>query len=264
MLKINLMTMISFGLIILLSSCNKEQMTNDEISAYAGNPEINVYDQFQQLSGFYTLDNIPLIYNKQDVDELMKDKEDADAEKLNRFLYEIGLATRDLTNDPSFNKLMVEMAKDINTGTVYLLDLKTKAPKYYDHINQVLSKKNLSLEYIADNMTHKPLTGNPEFPETMEIEKYEPTIEVLNYEQANVNIQPVLSPNLECQLFEDKYQDHIVAWVHQEKGGFEEIILGEETVINTTNPVFTVNHSISKEIMERIGKLKKSGVKKFF
>jgi len=196
----------------------------------------------------YTLDQIPLLENKQDINQLMLNPNDKDEEKLNNYLYEIGLATKDLIKNEEFNQTIIGMAKKSDNQTAYLLDLKTEAPIFFNIINENLAKNNLSLERIAEDMTHNPLTGNPEYPVTMEIEKYVPAIFIPNLNALDDNKQPLLSPNVETDCSQDsEIEDFIITWYFDKNGNQHEIILGEQTSLKTTNPLFLIDHAIPKK-----------------
>ena len=195
----------------------------------------------------YTLDQIPLLENKQDINQLMLNPNDKDEEKLNKYLYEIGLATKDLIKNGEFNQTIIEMARKSGNQTAYLLDLKTEAPIFFNIINENLAKNNLSLERIAEDMTHVPLTGNPEYPVTMEVEKYVPAIFIPNIDAIDNNKQPLISPNIETDCSQNsEIEDFIVTWYFDKNGIQHEIILGEETSLKTTNPLFLIDHAIKK------------------
>ena len=76
----------AFAIALTILSCNKEKSTTP--------------NQMNENRIDYTLENVPLFANAQDVNLLMKSDYDKDGEKLNRYLYEIGLATRELIKDP--------------------------------------------------------------------------------------------------------------------------------------------------------------------
>lgn len=206
----------------------------------------------------YRLNDIPIIKNHQDIEYLMTDMNDSDGTKLNHYLYEIGIATRELIQNSEFNTTIIKLAKESNMEVAYLLDLRKEAPEFYDVINFNLSKKGLSLELISEDMTHKPLTGNPKYPSTMDTEKYEPTIFIPNLNQINEGLQPIISPNIEVDCSEDEsLEDYIVSWFYNDSNELQEIIIGEETSLRTTNPLFLINHSIEKKKMLSIGKVRK-------
>ncbi|WP_438711972.1 hypothetical protein ACSTS3_05720 [Aquimarina muelleri] len=221
------------ALVCIISSCEKEEITNENLK------EIN----FKNVSN-YTLDNIPIIKNNQDIDILMQNQEDKDEEKLNKYLYEIALATRDLIKDDNFNKTIIQMAKDSKTETAYLLDLEKVAPRYFDIINKNLKRNGLSLQSIANDMTHTPISSNPEYPETAEIEKYLPSIFIPNLDKIDSNKQPIISANIETDCANnEQIEDFIVSWYFTNNGELQEIILGEETSLKTSNPLFLIDHA---------------------
>jgi len=201
----------------------------------------------------YTLDQIPLLENKQDILQLMLNPNDKDEEKLNKYLYEIGLATKDLIKNEEFNQTIIGMAKKSDNQTAYLLDLRTEAPIFFKIINENLAKNSLSLERIAEDMTHIPLTGNPEYPATMEVEKYVPAIFIPNLNALDNNKQPLLSPNIETDCSQNsEIEDFIITWYFNKNGNQVEIILGENTSVKTTNPLFIIDHAIKKHQLSTI------------
>ncbi|GGX03579.1 hypothetical protein [Aquimarina muelleri] len=222
------------ALVFTISSCEKEEITNEDLK------EIN----FKNVSN-YTLDNIPIIKNNQDINILMQNQEDKDEEKLNKYLYEIALATRDLIKDDNFNKTIIQMAKESGIEIAFLLDLEKIAPRYFDIINKNLKRNGLSLQSIANDMTHTPISSNPEYPETAEIEKYVPGIFIPNLDQIDSNKQPIISANTETDCTNnEQIEDFIVSWYFTNSGELKEIILGEETSLKTSNPLFLIDHAV--------------------
>ncbi len=201
----------------------------------------------------YSLDRIPNIPNEQNVAELLLNPRDKDEEKLNKYLYEIGVAIKPLIKESDFNQIIIDLALNSDSETAYLLDLKEKSPYYFKIINENLGKVNLSLESIADDMTHTPLTGNPKYPETMEVEKYVPAIFIPNLAKVDKLKQPLLSPNVEVNAENNSdIEDYIVTWYFDEAGKEFEIILGEETSLSTTNPLFLVDHASPKGYLPQL------------
>ncbi len=195
----------------------------------------------------YSLDKIPVLKNEQDVNTLLLNPNDKDEEKLNKYLYEIGLAIKPLIKESNFNQIIIDLAINSGSETAYLLDLKDKSPYYFNLINENLAKVNLSLEGIANDMTHTPLTGNPKYPETMEVEKYVPAIFIPNLISVDRVKQPLLSPNVEVNAENNsEIENYIVTWYFNDAGEEFEIILGEETSLVTTNPLFLIDHASPK------------------
>ena len=195
----------------------------------------------------YELDNnVPLMANTQDVEALLENPDDRDDERINKYLFELGLATRELTHDMGFNRIILHLARESETQTANLLDLAKVAPEYYDAINATLSAKRLTIRSIANDLTHRPVAPNPEFTKTAELEKYVPAIFVPNLERADPALRPILSPNIEVNSDEDEsVEDHIVAWHYSRDGTLREIILGEETSLNTTTPLFLLDNAVT-------------------
>jgi len=213
-------------------SCNKDKIEPTSKTAYTSTID-------------YTLNEIPLIENNQDIHQLMLSPNDQDEEKLNKYLYEIGLATKDLIKDEDFNQVIIDMAIESGTETAFLLDLEEKSPKYFAIINQNLSKKQLSLQAIANDMTHRPINPNPKFPETAEVEKYLPAIFIPNLNDIDKNKQPLLSPNIETNCTNHpEIEDYVITWYFDVDGNEKEIILGEETSKSTANPLFFIDHAV--------------------
>lgn len=228
-------TIAMFTLSFLALACNKEDVQE------------TVDENVSRANIDYTLDKVPLLENEQDINQLIINSNDKDEEKLNKYLYEIGLATKELIKNKEFNQTIIEMAKKSDNQTAYLLDLKTEAPIFFNIINENLAKNNLSLDRIAEYMTHEPLTGNPEYPITMEVEKYVPAIFVPNLAAIDHNKQPLLSPNIETDCSQNSdIEDYIVTWYYDENSNLHEIIVGEETSLKTTNPLFLVDHASPK------------------
>lgn len=203
----------------------------------------------------YRLDNIPMIKYSENQEVAMKSENDADEEKLNRQLFELAEATKDLIKDYSFVELIVRLARESNVETVYYSEIKDKGLTFYNSINQKLALKGLSIKSITANMTHQPILPNPEFPETGELEIYEPSIFVPNVVNANANLQALISPNIETEYNEE---DYILAWFFDENGVQRETILNESTTTQTANPIFILDHSIPKVKMDKIGAYIKS------
>jgi hypothetical protein len=140
--------------LLLSFSCNKQ------------NEILNPNETEQQYQIIYGLNNIPIIDNKQDINLLMTDPDDADSEKINLLLYKLSLATRDLVKNAEFNATIIKLARESENKTANLLLLEEIAPQFYDAINNNLKADNLSIKSIADNLTHAPVAPNPKFPET--------------------------------------------------------------------------------------------------
>lgn len=175
---------------------------------------------------------------------------DSDEVKLNQQLIDLAWATKELTKDIEFNRIIIESAKESGTETVYYSQLKEKAPEYYNKINQKLTTIGTSIEMITATMTYEPLNPNPDYPETAEVEIYEPSIMVPNSEILDQNKIPLISPNIEKVYNKEVY---IKCWFYKENGEIDSTLIGEETWLISTNPIFILNHSIPYDKMKELG-----------
>ena len=229
--KLIFAVMAIFGITVFMSSCKKE------IGIEPKEP-INQTLKSVQVSN-YSLDNLPILENKQNIEKLLLNPEDRDDEKINNYLYELSLVTRELIKDANFNNIIIELANKSENQTANLLELEKIAPEYYRAINSKLSGKGLSLSSLSGDLTHKPVAINSEFPETSEIEKYIPSIFIPNLSIIDINKQPIISPNIEVDCRNNEsIEDNIIAWYYTKDGNLKEILLNEETSLKTTNPLF--------------------------
>lgn len=205
----------------------------------------------------YSLDKVPLDkYDSNisksttvtDIKTLMTNPDDADDEKINNYLYEISIATRDLIKDPAFNQAIISLAQNSETQSANLLDLERVAPIYYNAINSKLSSKNLSLTTIANDLTHAPIAPNMTYSETAETEHYVPAIFIPNLDRLNSQLQPIISPNIEVDSRSDeRIEDNIIAWFYPSatSSAVTEIMLSEATSLSTTNPLFLLDNAVT-------------------
>lgn len=232
-----ILTIAIFG----LGSCNKEDMSES----------ITLKNQ----NVIYNLDKIPIKSVKSnsksvvtDIKTLMTNPDDLDDEKINNYLYQLSLATRDLIKDANFNQVIIEMAQNSETNTANLLDLETVAPNYFKAINIKLAENDLSLQTIANDLSHEPIAPNESYPITAVTEHYVPAIFIPNIETVNTSLQPIISPNIEVDSREDEsIEDNIIAWFYNTADDtlVTEIMLSEETVENTTNPIFLLDNAVT-------------------
>jgi len=211
-------------------SCKKETISNPISSTKIGEEG---------------LDRIPMIEINESLEELMRNDDDADEQKLNYQLFELAEATKALIQRNDFKQLLLTLARDSQLGTVYYSEIQEHTPELYTMINNKLAEKDLSIESITQNMTHRPINPNPEFPETAELERYEPAIYVPNFQIANADAKALISPNIEIEIEEE---DYIVAWFYKSDGSIGQTVINEETALTTTNPIFIMNHNVLKSV----------------
>lgn len=227
--------------IVASTSCKKEELV------YSMKDGITSVEKQVKITDIqYELDKVLLPDFKQNINLLLTNPEDKDDEKINNYLYRLSVATRELVKDPQFNQIIIELARKSENQTANLLLLKDVAPKYFDIINQNLSKEELSIELIADDLTHKPIAPNPKYPETAKIEKYVPAIFIPNLDKINSSLQPVISPNLEVDCRKDaSIEDNIVCWYYTKEGSLKTIMLSEETSLSISNPLFLLDNAVT-------------------
>lgn len=233
--------MLCFAVVLALQSCSK-----DDVTVQSDGPIIT-----------YKLDKIPLTelsqagarsYSQDDVFKLIENSEDRDDEKISSYLYYLGEAMFDLIKDPIFNRLIIRLARESETGTANLLLLEEQGRVYYDVINEKLKPYNLDLKLIAENMTHKPVAPNPDYPETAIQEKYVPSIFIPNLDKVDESLQPIMSANVEINSVDnDVIQDHVISWYFFDENAATPryFLLGEETSINSANPIFLVDNAVT-------------------
>ena len=247
--KLIIAVMVMFGITAFMS-CEKEALVPQ-----VNNGTKSLEKRSNVVEIRYELDKIPLLDFKQDINLLLTNPEDKDDEKINNYLYNLSLATRELITDPQFNQIIIELAKRSENQTANLLKLKDIAPKYFDIINQNLSKKGISLQLIAEDLTHKPVAPNPKYPETAEVEKYVPAIFIPNLDKIDVSLQPIISPNIEVDCRKDEnIEDNIVCWYYTKERSLKTIMLSEETSLSTSNPLFLLDNAVTTLKIEQKNK----------
>jgi len=171
---------------------------------------------------------IHYIDNNQEIKKLLLNPEDREDEKINTYLYYLGLSLQGLVRNPTFNQVVISLAQRSTNQTANLLELK---PEFQEAINRYLqSNFNLTLDRIAKDLTHKG-------------EMYVPCIFIPNLENIDYSIQPVLSPNIEVDCSKnEKLEDNIIAWLYTKSGKIKEIIIGENNVIRTSVPIFLMDN----------------------
>jgi len=99
-------------------------------------------------------------------------------------------------------------------------------------------------------MTHAPIKPNSDFPETANIERYEPAIYVPNLDKLNKIRQPLISPNIEVnralETEDSPLEDYVVTWYFDAQGNQYEILIGETIAGAITNPIFLLDHASAK------------------
>jgi len=240
-----LLVTLSISMLVFTTSCEKEQ-------------EAKTRNQRNGKAIVYSLDQIPdtpfdATAQKStavtDIQKLLENPDDADDEKINRYLYELSLATRDLIKNPAFNKIIINLALNSETASANLMDLSAVAPQFYSAINANLAAKGLSIQFIADDLTHQPVAPHSDYPETALLERYVPAIFIPNLDRLNASLQPLISPNIEVDSrFDESIEDNIIAWYYASSSAVSvtEIVISEATSLTTTNPLFLLDNAVTK------------------
>ena len=185
--------------------------------------------------------NIPLISNPYPETDYLVNVDDADDEKINKQLFEIGLIIRKLLTDNRYNEIIIEEAKnhDNNCISIEKFIIAANPLKLDEHI-PIFNKLRQLIENA--DLTHR--STNPE--KIGEVENYIPSIFVVNANIADYSKKPIISagtyvnsslPGLE------KYDEYIVAWYPNINGGFTEFLISEKTAMTTTHPIFIVDNA---------------------
>ncbi len=217
--------------VILSSACSKQELA------------INPVGQ-ESLSFEYVLDSVPLIINPNKIELYLINESDADDEKINGQLLNIGIAVRELLTDNSMNSYILESAKQNRDKSLNLFTFAS---------NPKIKSSGSGYEKLITALNIADLTHRSQNPlKSGVVEEYEPAIYVPNIETADPEKQPIVCPGFEvnCELsgMED-YEDYIVGWYYDDEGIMNEILINESTVMNTTNPVFIIiNGSIDPEM----------------
>jgi len=189
-----------------------------------------------------TLDSsVPLIKNPNSILDYIENREDLDDQKVRKALYEMALASRDLFKNDKFNSDIILNARK-KANDVYLLR---------DFISSNISRctsaekvifENLSKIVSSSDLTHKSQNSS----KNGDIEQYLPGIFLVNEKTADLSKLPLISSGVyvNSQLPGiDKFQDYLVVWYSDGKGGFNEILINESTAMNSTHPIFVFDNA---------------------
>lgn len=183
----------------------------------------------------FALDSIPIIRNPYDAVLHTVNNEDKDDEKINRQLLEITILTTNYLKESAHHWDIYKMATESPKSTVNLYELVINSPITHTTAKLLLLLENLDFSYGNTNN---------------EVEQYFPAIFVLNINSADFNKQPVICAGFEINTElpgMDTFEDYILAWYFDENDHLNEIIINEESAINTSNPVFIVIADIESE-----------------
>jgi len=209
---------------VMITSCNKDEINLQTTTEPSG---LNRVDK-----------SIPHILNPYPTTDYLMNSSDADDEKINKQLFEIGMLARQLFVDNSYNEMIIAEAKKRQNSCTDLRQFISSAKSKGN--SSVLS----SIEQLMGqvDMTHR--STNPE--RNGETEQYIPAIFVVNAEIADLSKLPFISSgiyvNTELPGMQ-QYEDYIVVWYSDGSGGFNEILMSEETAMSTTHPIFIIDNA---------------------
>ncbi len=212
------------ALCLILSSCQKDEA----ILNPTGSETTSVQ-----------LDNIPLIANPHNVSDYALNPEDAEDEKISKQLLQIGLVARGLFNNNAYNELMINEAKKNSNNCVSI-------EKFIESAQGNSANKNeADFEDLAELVRNADFTYQPQ-EEGEAVQQYTPAFFVVNAKNADATKRPLiaLGTSVDDELSGmDQFTDYIVAWYANGDGSFEEILINEETAMNTTHPIYILDNA---------------------
>lgn len=189
-----------------------------------------------------------IIVNPLPIEDYFTNGEDPEDEAINYVLYEIAVAARPLFKDASLNSYIYSKATKNDNACVDLVEL-TNSAEARELVEDKEAFDNLKVIVESASLTHTSLNPGDEG----RVEEYIPAIFVANIETADPEKQAIFSPgiDLNTEIPEvSEYEDYIVAWLIEENGTFEEILINEEMAMNTQHPIFIVDNA-EEEITHR-------------
>lgn len=183
----------------------------------------------------YSVDKFDIINNPYDIKDYAIYEGDADAEKINNYLLDIGYAFREVIKNQNYNDAIISDAEERVNDCM----------KFSDFINLLDEDDPTTINLIevlaTVNLTHQ--STNPAAPG---IEEYIPAIHVANINTANPSKIPLIGiafeVNSDLEGLEE-YEDYIVVWFIDSSGKYHETLINEETVESISNPVLIIDNA---------------------
>ena len=181
---------ILISILVIIASCNKEELNTEEIPLSSS-----------------VLDEMAYIENPTDVTQYISNPDDKDDEKISKYLLEIGIAAREVFKNNTYNKTILQTAKSNANSCIDLTEFikNTKTKSSSKAFNNFISAvEEVDLTHLSTN----PLKSGV-------IEEYVPAIYVPNAEIADYTKQPLISSGVEVNSElpgMENYEDYIVAW----------------------------------------------------
>jgi hypothetical protein len=150
------------------------------------------------------------------------------------------------TEDEVNNNIMFPISEDLKS--VMLTEQNRKI------VLDLIHEKGLDFVPVRELLEKNPLLKNyfRDFAATMtqKGDVYEAVIYVPNIEKADYQLHPLVSPGLEVEDDEAAgINDFIFSWILDEKGNYQEIVIGEEQALEISYPLFIITpHPIEASI----------------
>lgn len=221
-MKTKLFHIVFIGFLLLtLSNCSKNNPINEP------EPEL----KSGQIT--YGLD-VSLDSNTQNLSSLISGIVDTSERRLDYYTYYLAESLQELFEIQSFNEYVVNLALQSESKTADLRVIYNASLAYKAIIDDELDNFNITFDEIVDHFTYN---------DSVIHECYIPAIYVPNADTADINKQPIFSPNIEadCSGNED-LEDCIIAW-YFDNTVRKEVVLSEENSLLTSNPIFLLDNA---------------------
>jgi hypothetical protein len=181
----------------------------------------------------YGLD-VNLDANTQTLSSLISNTADTSERRMNYYYYYLAVSLEELVENQSFNEYVIGLAQQSPNNVAYFTTIYNGSLAYKNIIDDVLDGFNITFDEIADHYTYNHGSTH---------EVYMPAIFVPNADTANVEKQPIFSPNIELDCSSDQdLEDCIVVW-YFDHGQKVEAILNEAKSLITSNPIFLLDNA---------------------
>ncbi|MDX2304112.1 MAG: hypothetical protein NW226_14995 [Microscillaceae bacterium] len=184
----------------------------------------------------------------QPIAELIKNPDDPQDEKINEALFGVVQAFEEISKNPKLMKWVLEEIKAQN-GEMNLVDLAAKNR----HFSLTL-EKGLEKVYQKNNLSKSGDSFLESTHKSMKYGKvnYGPNAYIPNAEIADFNQEPVISVGTDIENITglddldelaDYDDDYIPGRIYHTNGTYQEVIVGEQTAMTTTQPIVVISPS---------------------
>ncbi len=208
-----------FTTLILLSSCNKEDIQS---------PLNNTNFQFSQNT---------FRANNQDVNHLLSIGYDEQDITINQSLDLLAKSLLEVVKNKQYADILIESARNSEIKSANLKQIFATNYDFKKAVNAELSK-NYSLRTDGDGTDY---FDDLEEGLVYDVDYYA-TVHIPNIETADMDLMPIISSGVNADGEEDpSVEDNIIAWFTNEDGSVSEIFVSEEEAMATTIPVMVVS-----------------------